>query len=352
MNKNKQSFTLGSIASRFDLKLKGDSNLHVSSVASLQNATTGQLSFLSNSKFIQHLKNTSASVVILNEEQSSNYDSDCLIADDPYVSYAQVATLFESPARHYAGHHPQATIHETAQVDSSASIDAGVVIGPDCVIGPGCIIGAGSVIGHSCTLDKQSTLQANVTLYPNVQLGKRVIIHSGAVLGADGFGLAYNKDHWIKVPQLGRVIIGDDCEIGANTTIDRGALDDTILEEGVRLDNLIQVAHGVYIGAHTVVAGCTGISGSVKIGKYCMIGGGVGFSGHFSVTDHVTVTGMSLVSSSINTPGVYSSGTALSSNADWRKNAARFRQLDKMHKRMIQMEKEIKKLKEEPFNQK
>jgi UDP-3-O-[3-hydroxymyristoyl] glucosamine N-acyltransferase len=265
---------------------------------------------------------------------------DALIARDPYVAFARIAALFEVAPARPPGLHPSASIDPSAQIAASAHIGAFVSIGARSVIGDGCVIGPGCVIGDDCQVGDGCELIARVTLVTRVRLGKRVRIHPGAVLGADGFGLAMDAGHWIKVPQLGGVTIGDDCEIGANACVDRGALEDTTLEEDVRLDNLVQVAHNVHIGAHSAIAGCTGIAGSARIGRYCMLGGAVGVVGHLEICDKVVITGKSVVRNSIHEPGEYSSGTPLTDNRTWRKNAARFKQLDALARRILAVGKE------------
>ena len=257
-----------------------------------------------------------------------------VVAEQPYVSFARIAALFADDAAGTPGIHPSAVI------SADADIAEGVSIGPFCVIESGSRVEAGAVLGPHCTIGAdcvvgaQSRLGANVTLVRRVRLGQRVLIHSGAVLGADGFGLAFDRDHWIKVPQLGGVRIGDDCEIGANTTIDRGALEDTVLEEDVRLDNQIQIAHNVVIGAHTAIAGCAAIAGSTRVGRYCLIGGAAGIIGHLTIADRVTITAMSLVTHSIRAAGEYSSGTPIQESRLWRRNAARFKHLDKLARQL------------------
>ena len=225
-------------------------------------------------------------------------------------------------------------------IDPSAHIGPHVVIGARSTVGAGAMLGPGCIVGEDCDVGEGCELIARVTLVTRVRLGKRVRIHPGAVLGADGFGLAMDAGRWIKVPQLGGVVIGDDCEIGANTTIDRGALEDTVLEEDVRLDNQIQVGHNVRIGAHTAMAGCAAVAGSAKIGRYCLIGGGAGILGHLEVCDRVIVTAMSLVTHSIREPGEYSSGTPIMDNRSWRKSAARFKQLDALARRVAAPDKD------------
>ncbi len=231
------------------------------------------------------------------------------------------------------GIHPSAVIDATAVVDPGAHVGPLVVVGARSRIAAGAIIGPGCVVGEDCVVGDGSELVARVTLVVRVCLGKRVLVHPGAVLGADGFGIAMDHGQWLKVPQLGGVVVGDDCEIGANTTIDRGALEDTVLEQDVRLDNQIQVGHNVRIGAHTAMAGCSAVAGSATIGRHCLVGGGAGILGHLEVCDRVVVTAMSLVTHSIREPGEYSSGTPLMDNRSWRRSAARFKQLDRIARR-------------------
>jgi UDP-3-O-[3-hydroxymyristoyl] glucosamine N-acyltransferase len=270
--------------------------------------------------------------------------TNALIVADPYVSYAKIALLL-NPAPSF-----DSQIDPTAVIAASASIADAVYIGAHCVIGENVIIDSGSVIGPGCVIEqaccigRNSRLVANVTLCTGVSIGERCLIHPGVVIGSDGFGVANDHGRWIKVPQLGKVRIGNDVEIGANTTIDRGALDDTVIEDGVKLDNLIQVAHNVKIGAHTVIAGCVGIAGSAEIGKHCAIGGGVGVLGHLQIADGVQVTAMSMVTKSIKAPGVYSSGVPLQTNRDWHKNAVRFKQLDELAARVKELEQIISEL--------
>jgi len=258
----------------------------------------------------------------------------CLIANDPYVAFAKIAALFETKTMPGPGIHPSAVIDSTAVVDNTASIGPFVYIGAYSRIDANAVVGAGCIIGEHCHVGPDCTLVARVTLVTRVTLGARVLIHPGAVLGAEGFGLAMEAGRWLKVPQLGGVFIGDDCEIGANTTIDRGALGDTVLEEDVRLDNQIQIGHNVQIGAHTAMAGAVAVAGSTKIGRYCLIGGGAGIVGHIEICDKVRINAFSLVTSSITESGEYTSGTPLQESREWRKNAARFKQLDEMARKI------------------
>lgn len=319
---------LGELADRFGLELRGDPEHRIDAVATLASAGPSQLGFLANPRYRPQLAGTRAGVVVMAVEDAALHAGNALIAAEPYAAFARIARLFEPSVRHAPGIHASSAIDPTAEVDPSASIAAFVAIGPGSRVRAGARIGPGCVIGDDCEIGEGCELVANVTLVRRVRLGARVLVHPGAVLGADGFGIAMHGGAWLKVPQLGGVRIGEDCEIGANTCIDRGALEDTVLEEDVRLDNQIQVGHGVVIGAHTAIAGCAAIAGSTRIGRNCLIGGGAGIVGHISICDRVTITAMSLVTHSIEKPGTYSSGTPLMDNRAWRRSAARFRQLD------------------------
>lgn len=332
--------TARALADRFGLELRGDPDLSIEGVATLARAEPGQLAFLANTRYRGQLAESRASLVVLRAEDAEAARGAVLVAKDPYTAFAKMAALFDSKPVRTPGIHPSAVIDPTARIASGAHIGPFVTVGAHSVVGDGCIIGPGCVIGDDCTIGDGSELIARVTLVTRVRLGKRVLVHPGAVIGADGFGLAMDSGHWIKVPQLGGVVVGDDCEIGANTTIDRGALDDTVLEEDVRLDNQIQIGHNVRIGAHTAMAGCSAAAGSARIGRYCLIGGAAGVLGHLEICDRVVVTAMSLVTSSITEPGEYSSGTPLTDNRTWRKNAARFKQLDALARRVLAADKE------------
>lgn len=334
------SFTSGELADRFGLELRGDAGLVIEGVATLARAEPGQLAFLANSRYRGQLGDSRASLVVVRAEDADAAPGAVLVAKDPYTAFARMAALFDSRPVRAPGIHASAVVDPSARVHPAAHIGAFVSVGARSVIGAGCSIGPGCVIGEDCVIGDDSELIARVTLVTRVRLGRRVLIHPGAVIGADGFGLAMDSGHWIKVPQLGGVVIGDDCEIGANTTIDRGALDDTVLEEDVRLDNQIQIGHNVRIGAHTAMAGCSAAAGSARIGRYCLIGGAAGVLGHLEICDRVVVTAMSLVTSSITEPGEYSSGTPLTDNRTWRKNAARFKQLDALARRVLAADKE------------
>jgi UDP-3-O-[3-hydroxymyristoyl] glucosamine N-acyltransferase len=324
---------LGEIASRFGLDLRGDATTPILGVATLAGAGAQQLSFLANPRYRAQLAESHAGAVVLRAADAEAFGGAVLIADDPYLAFARIAALFERTPAATPGVHASAIVGEGARIAASASIGPLCVIDADAEIGEGAIVGPHCIVGRGCTIGAQSRLVARVTLVQDVRLGKRVLVHPGAVIGADGFGLAFAKDHWEKVPQLGGVVVGDDCEIGANTTIDRGALGDTVLEEDVRLDNQIQIAHNVFVGAHTAMAGCAAVAGSARIGRYCLIGGAAGILGHLEIADRVTVTAMSLVTHSLREPGEYSSGTPIQENRRWRRNAARFKHLDEFVRR-------------------
>ncbi len=321
-------FTAATLAERFELVLRGDGIRRIDGVATLARAGGSQLAFLANPRYRSQLDDCGAGLVVMREEDAEGYAGDALFAKDPYSAFAKMAALFDHRPAFVPGIHSSAAIDPSAEIAADACIAAFVSIGPRSRVETGVFVGPGCVIGEDCIIGAGSELTARVTLVRRVRLGHRVLIHPGAVIGADGFGLAMEHGRWLKVPQLGGVAIGNDCEIGANTTIDRGALDDTVLEEDVRLDNQIQIGHNARIGAHTAMAGCSAVAGSATIGRYCLIGGGAGILGHLEVCDRVVITAMSLVTSSIREPGEYSSGTPLMDNRSWRRNAVRFKQLD------------------------
>ena len=320
------------LAAHLGLDLQGNGDVELEGVSSLTSARSGTLSFLMNDRYKKYLENTIVAAVILKQEYVADCPVTTLVADDPYLAYAKAAQLlFPAPVADGTVH-PSAVIGDHCRIDPSVSIGAHSAIGDNVTLDAGVVIGAGVIIESDCHVGAQTIMEPRVTCMSNVQMGQRCLIHTGAVLGSDGFGFAQEAGHWIKIPQVGRVLIGDDVEIGANTTIDRGTIDDTVIEDGVKLDNLIQVAHNVHIGEHTAIAGCTGIAGSATIGRHCAIGGGVGITGHIEITDHVTISGMSFVSQSIRKPGSYSSGVPLEETSRWRRNFIRFRQLDEMAK--------------------
>jgi UDP-3-O-[3-hydroxymyristoyl] glucosamine N-acyltransferase len=325
-------FSLGELAVRFGLKLRGDPELAIRYVATLSRAQSGALSFLANSHYRRQLQATRATAVIVTPGDESVCPAAALIDSNPYLAYARIAAFMHPEPRPASGIHPSAVVASSARIADSASIGPLAVIEAEAEIGAGVFVGPGSIVQRGARVGDDSSLLSRVTLYAGVTLGKRCIVHAGAVIGSDGFGFALDGGTWVKVPQVGSARIGDDVEIGANTSIDRGAIDDTVVENGVKLDNQIQVGHNVIIGAHTAIAACTGISGSTVIGQRCMIGGMVGFAGHLTIADDVVVTGCSLVSHSIKQAGSYSSGMPTVESRVWRRLVARFRRLEKQER--------------------
>ncbi|MBA6138501.1 UDP-3-O-(3-hydroxymyristoyl)glucosamine N-acyltransferase [Pseudomonas monteilii] len=335
------TMTLGQLAEALGATLKGPEALQITGLATLQEAGPGQLSFLANPQYRKYLDNCQAGAVLLKAADAESFAGNALIVADPYQAYARISHLFDPKPKAVAGIHPSAVVAEDAQVDASASIGPFAVIESGARIGADVSIGAHCFIGARCVVGEGGWLAPRVTLYHDVTIGKRVVIQSGAVIGGEGFGFANENGIWRKIAQIGGVTIGDDVEIGVNTAVDRGALSDTRIGDGVKLDNQIQIAHNVQIGDHTAMAACVGISGSTRIGKHCMLAGGVGLVGHIDICDNVFVSGMTMVTRSITEPGSYSSGTAMQPLADWRKSAARIRQLDDMAKRLQQLEKRV-----------
>ena len=334
-------YSLRDIAEELGAQVHGDENCRIDRVATLADAEPGGISFLANRRYRSQILTTRASAVILEAEVLSSCPVSALVVSNPYLGYARVAALLAPEQPVPAGIHPSAYVSDRATVDTSACIGPQAVVenqasvGARSHIGPGCVIGRGATIGDDCTL------KANVTICHHVRIGDRALLHPGVVIGADGFGIANNGGVWVKVPQLGAVVIADDVEIGANTTIDRGALGDTVIEEGVKLDNLIQIGHNVRIGAHTAIAAGVAIGGSATIGKRCTIGGAASVAGHLELADDVHLTATSAVSKSISEPGLYSSGMPIQDNRTWRKNIVRLRQLDEMAKRLKDLEKKL-----------
>lgn len=325
--------TLQQLAETLELEYRGDGETGITGVASLASAGAGDLVFLQHKKFLEELANSECCVVILTAELADQVgERAMLISDNPQFSFVQTieAMKLANTPNEGAGVHPSAVVAESARLGEGVTIGPLTVIGENVSIGSGTCLGAGTVIGDDVEIGENCRLHARVTLHHSVHLGDRCELHSGAVIGADGFGLVEQNGQWHKVPQLGSVIIEADVEIGANTTVDRGALDDTVIEQGCKLDNQIQVAHNVRIGAHTAIAACVGIAGSTTIGRHCRISGAVGVLGHLSIADHVTITAMSLVTKDVPQAGVYSSGTPLLENALWHRNNARYKTLDKL----------------------
>jgi UDP-3-O-[3-hydroxymyristoyl] glucosamine N-acyltransferase len=329
---------LGELAVRFGCELRGDPDALVDRVAALQDAGGGAISFFANPKYRRQLQHTAATAVVLDAASLEYCPTHALVAANPYATYARIAqVLYPVPAI-------AAGVHATAVVEPSASIDATAAIGPHAYVGADARIGAHAHVGPGCVVlqgaqvGASSRLVANVTLAAGVRLGERCLLHPGAVIGADGFGHAPDADGFVKIPQVGTVVIGADVEIGANTTIDRGAIGDTVIANGVRIDNQVQVGHNCRIGEHTVISGCVGISGSVTIGRRCMLGGMVGVVGHLEIGDDVYITGKTMVTHSLRKPGLYSGQLPADEARRFRRNSARFQQLDELARRVRRLE--------------
>ncbi|EAT12167.1 UDP-3-O-(3-hydroxymyristoyl)glucosamine N-acyltransferase [Bermanella marisrubri] len=329
---------LQTIAEHIGARVEGDASSSVDGLATLLDAGPTELSFLANMAYRDQLQITQAGAVIVHPKQAHEVKGTALVMDNPYLGYAKASQLFNTLPDAQKGIHSSAVIHESAQVDTTASIGANAVVEANAVIAKNAVIGSGSFIGNNSRIGEGTRLHSNVSVYHDVIIGTDCIIHSGAVIGSDGFGFAPDRGAWVKIAQIGGVVIGDHVEIGANSTIDRGAMSDTQIHDGVKLDNQIQIAHNVVVGEATAMAGGCLIAGSTQIGKGCTIAGGVGIAGHLKIADGVHVTAMTLVTNHISEAGSYSSGTAMSNTSEWRKSAARFRQLDSIAKRLKQCE--------------
>lgn len=338
------SYRLSEIAARLGGRVLGDAEVRISQIATLEAAQPDQISFLTNSKYRAQLAETRAGAVILAETDADATELPRIISDNPYAYFAKVSALLNPLPEAKPGIHPSAVIGAGAKIDATASIAATAVIGAGATIGAFSVIGAGCYIGENVVVGSHARLYPRVVIYHDCQIGDNLIAHSGAVIGSDGFGIAMDEGHWIKIPQIGRVVIGNDVEIGANTTVDRGALDDTVIEDGVKLDNQIQVAHNVRIGAHTAIAGCVGIAGSTTIGRYCRIGGSAGILGHLQIADHVEIAAFTLIGKSIREAGSYAAIFPFAKTEDWRKNTVHLRHLDDLVQRVKTLEQELKSL--------
>ena len=339
------SFSLKQLSEKLnlDLVLQDDtrSDMLIDGVSSLDSAGATDLSFLANPKYTSLLSNTTAGVVILSAENLKYCRGNALVSKDPYLSFAKAVQLFAPKIKvAHSGIDKTSSIDPNAFIDSSASIGPNVVVSEGVTISKGVQIGANSVISSGVSIGSDTIIYPNVSIYYNVKLGNNVIVHSGCVLGSDGFGMAKDSmGNWLKIPQIGSVIIEDDVEIGANTCIDRGALKNTIIKSGVKIDNLVQIAHNVEIGCNTAIAAHTGIAGSTKVGSNCLIGGASGVNGHISICDNVMLSGMSMVTKSIEHPGIYASGLPAKPQKQWHKQVARFNRLDKLSDRLKDLEK-------------
>ncbi|MFT6791141.1 MAG: UDP-3-O-[3-hydroxymyristoyl] glucosamine N-acyltransferase [Cellvibrionaceae bacterium] len=333
---SRHRFTLAELATYIHATYIGDPQRIVDGLATLRSAQTNDLAFYTGRRYSSELAKTEAGVVLLHPDECQRFEGEKLLHINPYLAYAQLTALFSTEAvlPQVMSIHPSASIAEGVCLGEGVNIGSHVTIESGARIGDHTIIGAGCYLGRDTSIGEQSRLYPNVSIYRDVSIGKAAVIHSGAVIGADGFGFAKTENGWQKIYQLGGVIIGDGVEIGANTCIDRGALDDTYIASGVKIDNQVQIAHNVRVGENTAIAGATAIAGSTKIGKNCTIAGAVGIVGHLSITDGVHITAMSLVTKSIDQSGSYSSGVPLNNTQTWRKNAARFNQLDALVRRL------------------
>ena len=330
------------IVSRLGGSLKGDGSVLISQVGTLASAGAGQIAFLANTKYKQQLQSTQASAVILPPQFSAECDLPHIIHSNPYAYYARVVSLLNPIKRRPQHIHPSAVVH--SRVPDSASIGEHVVIGENVQIGENVTIYPGCVIGDDVSIGDDSLLYPNVVFYDNCLVGSRAVIQAGAVIGGDGFGFAKEGDKWLKIPQIGRVVIGNDVEIGANTSIDRGALDDTVIADGVKIDNQIQIAHNVRIGEHSAMAGCVGIAGSTKIGRRCTIGGAGMIVGHLELADDVHVSAGTMVTKSLRKPGQYTSIFPLEAHENWLKNAAQIKRLAQLSERISELEKKLEQM--------
>ena len=335
-----KKYRLAEIVERFGGEIIGNPQTSVGQIATLESAGRQHIAFLSHGKYRRQLAATRAGAVIIGKSDGDLTDLPRIVCDDPYLYFAKVASLFNPPAAVRPGVHRSAVVARGTRVPASVSIGAGACIGRGVKLGKGVVIGAGCHLGDAVELGAASRLHARVTIYSGCRLGERVLVHSGAVIGADGFGIALEDGVWRKIPQTGGVSIGNDVEIGANTCIDRGALDDTIIEDGVKLDNLIQIGHNVRIGAHTAIAGCTGVAGSTRIGKHCMIGGAANIVGHLEIADRVVIHAAAVVTKSIRKAGAYGGHPAEDSRS-WAQHTALLRSLDSLLERLRSMEQRL-----------
>ncbi len=337
----RKSITLREIAERFGGEIIGDPDTRVSQVATLEKAQLGTIAFFANERYLPQLKATRAGAVIVGTAVRDATELPRVVCANPYVYFARVSGLLNPSRKATPGIHETAVVADSAVIAADAEIGPLAVVGKNARVGAHCLIGAGCVIGEEVVLGNDARLYSNVTIYDGCIIGDRVILHSGVVVGADGFGIAMGDEGWVKIPQIGRVVIGDDVEVGANTTIDRGAIEDTVIEDGVKLDNQIQVAHNVRIGAHTAIAACAGIAGSAKIGRYCRIGGASGIAGHITIGDHVEISAHTIITKSIDKPGIYTGAYPFEANREWRRNAAQIRHLSDLADRLRALERKL-----------
>lgn len=336
------TYTLGELAQRIGARVVGDAGASVTGLGSLVNARAGDLTHLSSRAYRQFLPHTAATAVILKSEDLAQCPTHALVVDNPYLGFARVSLLFADRPELGAGVHGSAVVAPSARIGAQVSIGPNVVVGADCRIGDRVTVGPNCVIGDTCVLGDDVRLMATVTLYRRVRVGARSVIHSGAIIGADGFGFVPDeRGRQHAIAQIGGVVLGEDVSVGASSTIDRGAIDDTVIGDGVKIDNQVQIGHNCSVGDHSVICGCVGIVGSTRIGRHCVLAGGVGVGGDrpIEIVDRVIVSGMTHVSRSIMKPGVYSGGVLHSATLRWKRNALRFAQLDVLAKRIARLEK-------------
>lgn len=334
----KRSYLLAELAQLLGAELRGDAEQEISALATLQSAGSADLSFIANPAYKKYLSSTQAGAVLINTDLADEFAGNKLVVKNPYVAYARLSAIFEFLRAPYSGIHPTAVVGVDCILGEKISIGANAVIGDGVTLADGVMVGSGCYVGNDSVVGANTRLAANVSIYHGVSIGADCMLHSGCVIGADGFGFAPDPSGWIKIHQLGGVRIGNKVEIGACTCIDRGALDDTFIDDGAIIDNQVQIGHNVHIGKNTAIAAHTAIAGSTTIGSSCTIAGAVAIAGHLTLADKVHITGKSMVSASISESGSYSSGTPLAPTKDWRKNAARFRQLDALATRLIKLE--------------
>ncbi|CAH0192590.1 UDP-3-O-acylglucosamine N-acyltransferase [Massilia sp. Bi118] len=339
---------IGELVERFGGQLQGDPDTEVRSIAPLERAGPADISFLGTGKLRAQAAHSRAGALILSPldepEVAGSHEGARILTGNPYAYFARTAQLLAPKEAPRAGIHPSAAVHESARVDPSAWVGPHVTLEAGAVIEAGAVVDAGCYIGREALVGEHTHFFANVSFLARCVIGARGVVHSGAVIGGDGFGFAVDEGVYIKIPQTGRVLIGDDVDIGASTTIDRGAMDDTVIEDGVKLDNQIQIGHNCHIGAHTAMAGCVGVAGSAVIGKYCTFGGAAMVNGHITIADHVHITAGTLVSNSIAEPGRYTGFYPIAPNAEWERNAALVRNLSSLRARIRALEKELKAL--------
>ncbi len=343
-----QGYRLVEIVARLGGELVGDGQVAIRQVAPLERAGADEIVFISQAKYLKQLQGSHAGAVILAPDARDATTLPRILSPNPYLYFARLSALLNPTPPVSPGIHPRASVAPGAKVDASAQIEAGAVLRDGASIGARSVIGPNVVIGQDTMVGEDCRLYANVTIYHNCRIGDRVILHSGCVIGSDGFGLAPDQGKWEKIPQIGRVIVGDDVEVGAGTTIDRGALDDTVIEDGVKLDNLIQVAHNVKIGAHTAIAACTGIAGSARIGKHCTIGGAAMIFGHIEIADGTRISTNTLITKSLIRPGTYTSALPFSEHKEWQRNAVHLRHLDTLVERIKLLERKVAELESKP----